>query len=83
MNLDINVTCAGREIVITIDDDYIQRNMKWLNKGNELSLADKSCKAVVTKDGNRMIKVRDDFTKCKNKISTEVSRRLIFVWIVK
>lgn len=71
MNLDINVTCAGREIVITIDDDYIQRNMKWLNKGNELSLADKSCKAVVTKDGNRMIKVRDDFTKCKNKISTE------------
>lgn len=71
MNLDINVTCAGREIVVTIDDDYIQRNMKWLDKGNKLSLSDHSCKAVVDRSGNRVIKIRDDFTKCKNKISTD------------
>jgi hypothetical protein len=71
MNLDINVTCAGREIVVTIANDYIQRNLEWLDSGNKLSLSDYSCKAVQDSKGNRIIRVRDDFTKCGNRITTE------------
>ena len=42
MGTDINVTCAGREIVVAISGDYIQRNLEWLDSGNKLSLSDYS-----------------------------------------
>ena len=74
MGTDINVTCAGREIVVAISGDYIQRNLEWLDSGNKLSLSDYSCKAVQDKSGNRIIRIRDDFTKCGNRITTEVSK---------
>lgn len=73
MGTDINVTCAGREIVVAISGDYIQRNLQWLDSGNKLSLADYSCKAVQDKSGNRIIRIRDDFTKCGNRITTETT----------
>lgn len=71
--VDINVTCAGREIVVTISGDYIQRNGQWLDSGNKLSLKDYSCKAVQDNNGNRIIRIRDDFTKCGNRITTEIT----------
>jgi len=71
MNMDINVTCAGREIVVTISNDYIRRNLEWLDSGNKLSLVDYTCKAVQDKSGNRIIRIKDDFTKCGNRITTE------------
>jgi len=73
MGTDINVTCAGREIVVAISGDYIQRNLEWLDSGNKLSLSDYSCKAVQDKSGNRIIRIRDDFTKCGNRITTETT----------
>ena len=73
MGSDVNVTCGGREIIIAISSDYIQRNLEWLENGNKLSLTDLSCKAVQDRSGNRIIRIRDDFTKCGNRITTDVS----------
>jgi len=71
MGSDVNVTCGGREIIIAISSDYIQRNLEWLENGNKLSLSDLSCKAVQDRSGNRIIRIRDDFTKCGNRITTD------------
>ena len=76
MGSDVNVTCGGREIIIAISSDYIQRNLEWLENGNKLSLSDLSCKAVQDRSGNRIIRIRDDFTKCGNRITTDVSTKI-------
>lgn len=71
MDKDIIVKCEGRQISVMVMQSYIDRNEKWLQGGQKLSLIDTSCKAVDDGKGNRVIKVRDDFTKCKNKIEVE------------
>ena len=70
---DIIVKCEGRQIEVLVMQGYIERNQKWLQGGQKLSLVDNNCKAVDDGKGNRVIKVRDDFTKCKNKIEVETS----------
>lgn len=71
MNIDVMVECKSREINVIISKEYIERNMQWLGQGEDLSLEDYSCKTVQDRNGNRTISVKNDFTKCKNRISTE------------
>jgi len=33
---DVNVTCGGKEIAITVSPQYIQRNSMWLRDGSFL-----------------------------------------------
>jgi len=62
---DVNVTCGGKEISVQISPLYVRRNSKWLRDGTFLSLKDPDCRASKDDKGNFVIKVRDDFTKCK------------------
>lgn len=71
MNFDVVVECKSREINVVISKDYIERNMQWLGQGEDLSLEDYSCKTVQDSQGNRTISIKNDFTKCGNRISTE------------
>jgi len=71
MNIDVMVECKSREINVVISKEYIERNMQWLGQGEDLSLEDYSCKTVQDRNGNRTISVKNDFTKCGNRISTE------------
>ena len=71
MNFDVVVECKSREINVIISKEYIERNMQWLGQGEDLSLEDYSCKTVQDSNGNRTISVKNDFTKCGNRISTE------------
>lgn len=71
LNIDVMVECKSREINVIISKEYIERNMQWLGGGEDLSLEDYSCKTVQDRNGNRTISVKNDFTKCGNRISTE------------
>jgi len=69
---DVNVTCGGKEIAITVSPQYIQRNSMWLRDGSFLSLNDPECGGEKDEDGNVVLKIRDDFTKC-NMLVEEVT----------
>lgn len=71
MDFDVVVECKSREINVIVAKDYIQRNVQWLGQGEFLSLEDYSCKTVQDSNGNRTISVKNDFTKCGNRITTE------------
>lgn len=71
LNFDVMVECKSREINIIISKEYIENNVQWLGQGANLSLEDYSCKTVQDRNGNRTISVKNDFTKCGNRISTE------------
>lgn len=71
LNIDVMVECKSREINVVISKEYIERNMQWLGQGEDLSLEDYNCKTVQDRNGNRTISVKNDFTKCGNRISTE------------
>lgn len=62
---DVNVTCGGKEITIQISPLYVRRNSKWLRDGTFLSLMDPECAGEKDPKGNIIIRVKDDFTKCK------------------
>lgn len=62
---DVNVTCGGKEITIQISPLYVRRNSKWLRDGTFLSLMDPTCSGEKDEKGNIIIRVKDDFTKCK------------------
>lgn len=68
---DVKVECKGREINVIISKDYIERNMQWLGQGEDLSLEDYTCKTVEDNNGDRIISIKNDFTKCGNRVSTE------------
>lgn len=71
LNFDVMVECKSREINIIVSKEYIENNVQWLGQGENLSLEDYSCKTVQDRNGNRTISVKNDFTKCGNRISTE------------
>nr|XP_002126560.1 zona pellucida-like domain-containing protein 1 [Ciona intestinalis] len=69
MDQDANVTCGGLAITVLLRHEYIARNRNWIGDGRFLSLKDRTCRAIMTSDGDAIFSVAGDFSSCGNTVS--------------
>ncbi|XP_078488337.1 uncharacterized protein LOC100184863 [Ciona intestinalis] len=69
MDHDANVTCGGLAITVLLRHEYIARNRDWIGDGRFLSLKDRTCRAIMTSDGDAIFSVAGDFSSCGNTVS--------------
>lgn len=71
---DLLVSCEGTEMRAVLTRDYIKQNEQWLGTGDYLIMGDydssDDCRGKRDADGNIVLKIADDFTKCGTKVES-------------
>merc|ERR1711990_1085862 len=72
---DLFVSCEGTRMEAKITKDYINKNTQWLGNGDYITMGvmDMSsdwtdCRGTRDADGNIILTIKDDFTKCGTRV---------------